>query len=135
MEETISAEQLRRNIVLLEAQQAEEGKVLKEQFFAAYESVKPINIIKSTIRDVSESQEIKDHLVNTAVGMAAGYATKKIVESLTDSKWGNLLGTVLMFGVTNSVTKNPEAMKAIGKTVINAVGITIIAAANKYKAN
>jgi F0F1-type ATP synthase membrane subunit c/vacuolar-type H+-ATPase subunit K len=86
---------------------------MKKEFHQAYESMKPINLIKSTFKEVAQSQEIKDNLINTGVGLAAGYVSKALFEGVTHSPLRKLLGTALMFGITNVITKNPEAVKTV----------------------
>jgi hypothetical protein len=100
-------------ILVLEAKQEEERLLLKKEFHQAYESMKPINLIKSTFKEVAQSQDIKDNLINTGVGLAAGYASKALFEGVTHSPFRKLLGTALMFGITNIITKNPEAVKSV----------------------
>ena len=46
MQNISSSEELRYAIELLEADQVIKGQVFKEQLFLAYESLKPINLIK-----------------------------------------------------------------------------------------
>jgi hypothetical protein len=129
MEKINSEITLRNAILQLENKQAEEGKILKEQFLVAYESIKPINLIKSTFHEVSESTDLKTNLVNTSVGLAAGYLSKALFEGVTNSPLRKLLGTALMFGITNVVAKNPEVVKTLGNGVIAIVrGIAVNAA-------
>jgi hypothetical protein len=115
MQQINSTTNLRDAILKLESAQAQEGKILKEQFQLAYESVKPINLIKNTFKEVTASQSLKENLLNTAVGITAGYLSKKLVEGTSDSPFKKLLGTALMFGITNAVAKNPDAVKAAAK--------------------
>lgn len=70
---------LNEAISLLENKQAHELKLLKEQFQVAYESLKPINIIKSTFREVTSSPEIKNNIVNNAIGLTTGYLSRKVL--------------------------------------------------------
>lgn len=100
-------------ILVLEAKQEEERLLMKKEFHQAYESMKPINLIKNTFKEVAQSQDIKDNLINTGVGLAAGYASKALFEGVTHSPLRKLLGTALMFGITNIITKNPEAVKSV----------------------
>ncbi len=116
-----SEAELRAAILRLENMQAAEGKILKEQFNHAYESVKPINLIKNTFKEVAASDDIQDNLINASVGLAAGYASKILFQGASHSPLRKLFGTVLMFGITNAVAKNPEAVKSIGKGVYNII--------------
>jgi hypothetical protein len=104
-------------ILVLEAKQEEERLLLKKEFQQAYESMKPINLIKSTFKDVAQSEDIKDNLINTGVGLAAGYVSKALFEGVTHSPLRKLLGTALMFGVTNIITRNPETVKAVSNGI------------------
>lgn len=116
MEKINSDTELRAAIVALEQKQIAEAVLMRAQFEVAYESVQPINLIKSTIKEVSASQDIKDHLLNTAVGITAGYITKKIVVGEGNNPTRQLLGSALMFGVTNVITNNPEMVRAASST-------------------
>ncbi len=119
MEKLTIHEGLRERIRELERKRFEEGKLMKEQFQLAYESVKPINLIKNTFKEVAASQDLRDNLLNTSVGLAAGYASKTLFEDASRSPFKKLLGTVLLFGVTNVVARHPKAIKSVGMMVWN----------------
>lgn len=119
MQKINSAIQLHDAIIELEKKQNSEGKILKEQFHIAYESVKPINLIKSTFKEVTASKDLKDNLINTAVGITAGYLSKKILDEVTDDPLKKLLGTAVIFGITNTIAKNPDIVKAVAKGIFN----------------
>jgi len=105
---------LRDAILQLESKQADEAKMLKEQFHLAYESIKPINLIKSILKEAVASRDLLDNLLNTSVGLTAGYLSKILFQGVTKSPFKKLLGTALMFGIINVVAKNPEAVKSFG---------------------
>lgn len=119
MENITIHEGLRERILKLERQRFEQGKLMKEQFHLAYESVKPINLIKNTFKEVAASQDLRDNLLNTSVGLAAGYASKTLFEDASRSPFKKLLGTVLLFGVTNVVARHPKVIKSLGMMVWN----------------
>jgi hypothetical protein len=110
---------LRERILELERKRFEEGKFMKQQFHLAYESIKPINLIKNTFREVAASQDLRDNLLNTSVGLAAGYASKTLFEDASRSPFKKLMGTVLLFGITNIVARHPKAIKSLGMMVLN----------------
>lgn len=112
---------LREAIFQLEIRQAEEAKMLKEQFYLAYNSVKPINLIKSTFKEVAESRELKDNIVNTSIGLTAGYVSKVLFEGTSKNPLKRLLGSFLMFGITNLVTKNPNTVKTVGQKFLKMI--------------
>jgi hypothetical protein len=108
-------EQLAEAVLLLESRQELEGKQLREQFMRSYESIQPANLVRSAISGVTESQELKDHLVSTGVGLVAGHVSKQAFESISDSPVKQLIGTAIQFGVTNVVARNPDVVMAVGK--------------------
>ena len=115
MEKINTESELRAAIIKLESTQAVEGKIMKEQFHLAYESVKPINLIKSTFTEVVTSEDIKDNLLNAGVGLAVGYLTKIVFQGASHSPVRKLFGTVLEFSIASVVAKNPEAIKTVAK--------------------
>ena len=118
MQKINSATELRVAILQLESKRVEEEKILKEHFRLAFDSIKPINLIKSTFNEAVSSPELKDSIVNTLVGMTAGYLSKILFERVTKSPFEKLMGTVLMFSIKNIVSKNPETIKKLGEKFI-----------------
>lgn len=112
---------LRTAIIELENKQAEEGRLLKEQFHLVYESIKPLNLIKSTFKEAVGSKDLKDDVINTSVGLTAGYITKAVFEGVTRGPLRKVLGTALMFGIKTIVAKNPGAVKSFSQFIFNKV--------------
>jgi hypothetical protein len=106
---------LRDAILQLEIQRANEGEVLKEQFYLAVDSMKPINLIKNTFKEAISSRDLKYDIVNTSVGLTAGYLSKIVFTSVLKTPLAKLFGTALMFGITSLVARNPETVKSLGK--------------------
>lgn len=108
---------LKNAILLLEAEQAVSGQILKEQFYLTYESFKPVNIIRNTLKDIALSPNLIDNVLGTTMGIATGYLSKKIIVGGSGSLLRKFLGSLLQFGVTTIVAKNPDAIKSIGHLV------------------
>jgi hypothetical protein len=121
MQNITSAAKLRTAIQLLEVEQAINGQLLKEQFFITYESLKPINLLKRTLSYVVSSPFLIDNILGTAVGLASGYLSKKIVVGGSVSIVRKLLGSFLQLGVTNFVAKHPEAIKSVGQLIFHRI--------------
>ena len=109
--------QLKNAILLLEAERAVNGQIFKEQFYFTYESFKPVNIIKSTLKDIASSPYLIDNILGTTMGLATGYISKKIIIGSSGNVIRKLLGSLLQFGVTTIVAKNPETIKLIGQFI------------------
>lgn len=102
---------LKESIRLLEIRQAEEGKLLKEQFRTTYESLKPLNLIKNSMKDLVGSVDIKNSIFETVVSLLTGYVSKKIMVSSKSNLFMKLMGLGLQFGVTNFISKNAEDIR------------------------
>lgn len=94
-------------INLLQVKQAEELVVLKEQFQITYDSLKPINFIKSTFHDVTTSKEIQTDLVNGALNLATGLISKNLLMSVVEKPMKKLLTTGIQF-ILNKISPNKE---------------------------
>jgi hypothetical protein len=112
---------LREVILQLEARRTHEGQMLKEQFIATTESIRPINLLKSTFKEAIASRELKADIFNTAVGLGAGFLTKILFQGITRSPVRKLLGTALMFGITKIVAKHPRTVESLGKGIVKMI--------------
>lgn len=119
MQNNGSKHTLRDTIDELQSRQSGEVKQLKQQFNDAYESIQPINIIKSTFKEVASSDDLKNNMLNTAIGLAVGYASEKLFENVSKNPFKKLIGTAILFGITTLVAKNPETVKALGRGLFN----------------
>ena len=121
MQKITSESELRIAIMFLESQQVEQGKQLKAQVQLAYESIKPINLAISALKEVATSSELQHNLFSTSVGVGAGYISKVLFQGVTNSPLRKLLGSALMFGITNLVTKNPDVLKSLVAGIFNMI--------------
>lgn len=110
---------LNQTIISLQNKQAQELKSLKEQFHLTYESLKPINLIKNTIAQVTESPEIKNNLVNNAIGLTTGYLSKKVLFGASHNPIKKVLGTLLQFAIANVVSKHSDTIKSTGENLLH----------------
>jgi hypothetical protein len=112
---------LKNAIQLLEAKQANQWGLLKKQAYVTYENIKPVNILKNSLKGLVESPDLKDDLINTTVSMAAGYLSKKIAIGVAHNPLSQLVGTLLQIGVTSITSKNTDGIKAVGKQLLTAI--------------
>ena len=113
--------ELKDAIKLLEDRQSIQGAVLKEQFFEVIESVRPVNLIKSTFSQLRSSPDLLGGMLSTTVGLAAGYLSNKTLVGSSANLFKKLLGTVLQFGITTMIVKNPEAVKTLGQNLLHRI--------------
>lgn len=109
--------ELKNAIQMIEIEQAFKEQKLIEQFHITYESLKPINIIKSSLNDVASSPYLIENIVGAAIGMATGYITQKVVVGVSGNIIRKVIGAALQFGVTNIVASHPDKILSIGKFI------------------
>jgi hypothetical protein len=110
LHELIIAEKLKHTLEL---------KELKDQFNVAYDSVRPINIVKSLFHEVTASPEIKSDLINNAIGLGTGFMTKTLLLGFSNNLIKKALGTLFEFSVATVVTKHSEKIKLVGRNLFN----------------
>jgi hypothetical protein len=118
MQNISSVAELRNAIQLLQIEQAENGQLLRNQFYVTYESFKPFNILRRTFHKLSASSNPVDDIVGTIIGLVTGSLSKKIVVGASGSLIRKLLGTLLQVGVTSVVTQHPDKIKSYGQSIL-----------------
>ncbi len=113
--------ELNAAILLLENKQAQEAIFLKEQFNLTYESIKPINFIRSTFKELVTAPDFKEDLLNTSISLAAGYFSKKLAVGSTNNPLKQILGSFLQMGVTSVVSKNADDIRTKFMDILSVV--------------
>ncbi|HLP12989.1 MAG TPA: hypothetical protein VK177_13725 [Flavobacteriales bacterium] len=114
MKKIQSLDELKEEILLLEAKRYQQEVELKEAFHDTMESMRLSNVIKNTAKDLANSSAFKSDLVNAGMSMTAGYLSKRLAFGSKGGvvKW--LFGNLLQMGVSNVVAKNADSIKAGG---------------------
>jgi len=118
METITSTIRLKNAIQLLEAEQAANWQLLKEQLNITYKSFKPGNFLKNMLNNMVSSPHFIENILGTTMGLATGYLSNKIVVGASTNVFRKLLGSVMQFGVTRVVTRHPDAIKSLGRLVL-----------------
>lgn len=121
MQNITTAADLKNAIHELEFRQAAEFILLKEQFLITAESLKPINIIRSAIRESVLVPDLKKDLINAAIGVGTGVVAKKILLGNTHNPLKKLLGVILEIVVANKVSKDADGIKYIGSNILKRI--------------
>lgn len=121
MKQLNQTEALNENIIRMQLKQAVEFKLLKEQLQDTYQSLKPINLIKSTLHDVKLAPDIKTNIFNNAIGLTTGYISKIVLFGASRNPLTKLMGTLLQFAVTNIASKHGQDIKLAGENLIHRI--------------
>ncbi|MCF8239639.1 MAG: hypothetical protein K9I85_15860 [Saprospiraceae bacterium] len=119
MHKISTSEELRATIQALEIAQHQDAAALKNEFQVAYQQIQPINIIKNTVKEAIHSSDLKSDMIKASVGIVLGFISKALFEGRTHSPARKLVGTALMFGVTNIIINNPKFATTVGVKFIN----------------
>ena len=111
-------DELRESILLLEIKQVEEEALLREQFKLTYESLKPVNLIKSTLENLTDLPDLKASVIDTSVSLVAGFLSKKIMVGSSHNPFKEMFGSILQMGVTNLVSKNISNIKSLANQIL-----------------
>ena len=106
-------------ILISEQQYHNDLRLLKEQFHTAYESVKPINLLKNFVHEVTASPEIKEDILGNILGLATGFISRKLMLDENSGTVKKVFATILQFAITNVVAKQSINIKAVGTALLN----------------
>lgn len=121
MEIEYTAESLKEAIKALEIRQVEEEKQLRAEFLNVYENLKPINILKNIVRDVSNTDSLKHDVSSTMASLMSGFISKKLIIGRSKNPFVKLLGVGIQFGMTTLVSKNYNIIKDYVANFINLI--------------
>ena len=117
METVSSIAELKIAIKILEFEQTIKGQQLKEQLLLTHESLKPINLIRSTLSEVTSSPYLIDNILGATLGLVSWFISKKIVVGGSGNIIRKLFGSILQFGVTNVVAQHSDPIKSFGQFI------------------
>lgn len=119
MQKITSTSELKNVIQQLEYQRKIELEMLKDHVNQIVESLKPINIMKGMVQNISSSPSLLRGVINTVTGLISGYFSKKIY--LNSSGAGPikkyLVSNLLQVGVSRLLTTNLDAIRSVGQGI------------------
>ena len=116
MQNVTSSVELKKAIFALQQRQIEEERLFRKQLLITYESLKPINVLRNVIHELTSPSELKDGLIQTSASLIAGYLSRKIVVRSSNNPLLRFAGILVEYGVTNFVSNHSEV---ISKTVLS----------------
>jgi hypothetical protein len=118
MKNISSTAELKEGIQIMEAEQAEHLLQLREEFYFTMESMRPANLIGSTLKEIVLSPNLVNNILGVTIGLLTGYLSRKaIFVGVSNSKYGRIFGNFLQFGVANLIARSPKAIKSVGQFI------------------
>jgi hypothetical protein len=117
MQKISSAADLKTAIQVLETENKINGKIFRDQLFIAYLTLKPLNIIKSTLQGIS-APTLTEEISGTSFGLLGGFLSRKIFVGTSGNTIRKLIGSALQLGVTAVVSQNSGVIQSAGISLI-----------------
>jgi hypothetical protein len=121
MQKISTIAELRYEIAQLQIKQSLQAQSVKEQFKNVRESLRPVNLIKSTFKEAITSPDLMTNVLNAGVGLAAGILTKKMFVGSTHNPFKRILGTLLEAGMATIVTTKGDSIRDTAAHLYNKV--------------
>ena len=114
-----NAEELDKAIAELQKQQVEKKTLMVLQFHELQESMRPINLLKSTLNRIAQPGEVRDTLIKAASGIGMGLLTKGLITGKNKGIVSAVVGKTVRVAVAKTVFNNAEVLKAYGTAIYN----------------
>lgn len=108
-------------IAELERKRVSQELDLKEEWAETYESLKPLNLLKSGFQGILSSGDTKSNLLGSAIGLGSGLLSKKLLIGPSTSIFKKALGAAVQFGIAGLIAKNAETIKEKGSAIISKI--------------
>jgi hypothetical protein len=105
--------QLQEAIALLKVDAEIKKDILQEQFNETYESLKPVNLIKSAFSKLPMGN-IASGAIDATLGVGAGILSQKLLVGKSHNIFRKLLGSIVKIAVAGSVAKNGDQITSKG---------------------
>ena len=106
-----NSEDLKAAILELEDKQRRQKLQLTEELHTFTESLKPINLLKSTYHKVKETPGIAGTVLKATMGVGVGLLSKKILLGNSPGFLRKIIGSAIQMGVAGLVAKKSDTIK------------------------
>ena len=114
-----TSQDLELAIIEMEKRKVVQQSILVSHFHDTYESLKPVNLIKSAFHRIIEPGDARSTLLKAAGGVGMGLLTKKLLIGKTTSVIGSLVSNALKLTASNTLYNNTDTLKAYGIAIYN----------------
>jgi hypothetical protein len=115
------SDSLKAAIAELQERQRREKQELTDNVHALTESLKPMNLIKSTFHKVTSAPGFGGNVFNTAISLGAGILSKKLLIGPSTTIIKKVAGHAVKAGVTGIVAKKADKIKYAGLKLLTKI--------------
>jgi hypothetical protein len=94
---------LENRILKLEQVHARQMSDLKDSAASIVDSISPANLLKSALKDVVQSPDLRNSAINTAIGIGVGFLGKKLFVGNSKNIFKKVSGSAVQFLIANFV--------------------------------
>ena len=94
---------LENRILILEQVHARQMSDLKDSAAGIVDSISPANLLKSALKDVVQSPDLRNSAINTAIGIGVGFLGKKLFVGNSKNIFKKVSGSAVQFLIANFV--------------------------------
>jgi len=109
---------LKAAILELQDRELREKQQLMRNFHGFTESMKPMNLIKSTYNKVKETPGITGTVLKAAAGVGVGLLSKKLLLGKSPGFIRKMIGSAIQMGVTGLVAKKSNTIQSSGAQIL-----------------
>lgn len=113
-----SSEQLDEVILQLTAKSKLQQQELRFHFDQALETIKPANLIKSTVSDLTHSPGFLKTAITGGLAIGAGLLSKKLIVGRSGGFLKRLAGMAATFALKKTIAKNSNKITATGVNLL-----------------
>lgn len=114
--------ELKATMFYLESKQAKEWELINEHLLVVRDSLSPIHLLKRSFSEVFFSPQVKESLVGTVAGLAAGTVSRALIVGATHNPFKILFGALLQMKVSNTVAKNAGTIGFVANQLVKLFG-------------
>lgn len=112
---------LQAAIKKLEQQKESQKEMLVAQFDSVIESLKPINILKSSLSKVVQSPATVENIIKTSLSLGLGLLSKKLLVGKSTGIAKKMFGSAMEFGVAGLLSQQANSIKLVGLNLLSKI--------------
>jgi hypothetical protein len=107
----IHTSKLAARIQELKALEKQQLAELKQLAGSIVDSVSPASIIRNTLKDIAVSPDLRNNVINSAIGLGAGFVGRKIYVGNSKNLFRKITGSAVQFMIANFIRKKIPEMQ------------------------
>ncbi len=121
MQKVTSTSELKEVIAKLEYKQREQWVDFKDNLNDAFDSLKPINLLRATYREFLSTPHMAENVIGSTLGLTTGLITKKLIVRKSGNVLRNFAGGLAQMVISNFVSRHADTIKTIGSGLLHRV--------------